>query len=127
MATFNQRRSRLQERRVAKDLDGRVQPASGAMSHSKGDVRVVGTIRAECKFTNARQYTLKKSEWEKIKGEANRAGETPVMQVEFASPAGINVKLAVVDWNHYQGLRKRLEQIEAGTDPFFQRKPGWDR
>ena len=45
--------SAKQERRMAEDLGGRVQPASGAMKHAKGDVRVMGVVRAEAKFTTA--------------------------------------------------------------------------
>lgn len=117
------RRSQLQERRVAKDLKGRVQPASGAMSHAKGDVRTVGELRAECKTTSARSYSLKLSEWQKIRSEATRGNlEVAAMQIEFQGTPGMNTKLAVIDWDHFLQLvagEKMLDEIVSGTHPDY--------
>jgi len=79
--TDSQKRSRKQEKRLARDLGGRVQPASGAGS-AKGDVRVAGDVRAECKLTRAKSFNLKLSDLEKIEGEAS-GEEMPLLHLEF--------------------------------------------
>lgn len=76
------RRSQLQERRVAEDLGGRVQPGSGAPDFYKGDVKAPG-VRVECKTTGQAHYVLKMSDLDKITKEAMGALETPVMQIQF--------------------------------------------
>jgi len=75
--------SSRQEQKAAKELGGKVMPASGALDFSKSDVRVPGELRLECKFTNADTYTLKLSDLIKIRNEAVRKFEAPVFQVEF--------------------------------------------
>jgi hypothetical protein len=100
------KRSQLQERRTAKDLGGRVQKGSGSTSFAKGDVRAPLDVRAECKTTVSKSYSLKLHEWQKIQHEAVAEGESAVMQVEFQGPAGINTKLAVIDWYEYLRLRE---------------------
>lgn len=79
--TNSQKRSRQQEKRAAKRIGGRVQPASGA-GQAKGDVRLEGHTRMECKFTRAKSYSLKLEELKKIEREAG-PGEQPVFEVEF--------------------------------------------
>ena len=79
--TNSQKRSRLQEKRAASRIGGRVQPASGA-GQAKGDVRDVGRIRMECKFTRAKSYSLKLEELKKIEREAG-SGEQPIFEIEF--------------------------------------------
>jgi hypothetical protein len=105
MPTFDQRKSRRQEKRAAADLGGRVQPASGAMSHAKGDVRTVGSVLAECKTTSKKSYNLKLAEWQKVQSEA-RGGEMPVMQVEFQGQFGMHTKLAVISWADFLSMRE---------------------
>jgi hypothetical protein len=113
----------MQERRTAQDLGGFAHRGSGASDFGKSDVRKPLDIRAECKTTSAKSYSLKLSDWEKITGEATRGGlEAPVMQVEFQGAAGMNKKLAVIDWYYFMELRNRclkLDEIEAGTHPDF--------
>lgn len=70
-----------QEQRMAKDLGGRVQPASGAMKHAKSDVRAMGVVRGEAKYTTADSYVLKQEELEKIVREAGL--EKAVLQLCF--------------------------------------------
>lgn len=105
MRTMGQRKSRLQENRVAKDLDGRRVKASGATDFQKGDVRAKG-VRVECKTTSTGSYRLTLVEWRKIQKEA--AGgflDEPAMQIEFQGAMGQNRKLAVIDWHRYVQLR----------------------
>lgn len=73
--------SAKQEQRMARDLGGRVQPASGAMPHAKGDVRKMGVVRAEAKYTSKSTYSLKLEELDKIVAEAGL--DRAVLQVCF--------------------------------------------
>jgi hypothetical protein len=77
----NQKRSRAQEKRAAKRIGGRVQPASGA-GRSKGDVRDPGHVRMECKLTRSNSYSLKLADLQKIEKEAT-TGEHPIFEIEF--------------------------------------------
>ena len=76
----NQKRSQRQEKRAAKRIGGRVTAASGAVG-VKGDVRLLGDTRMECKFTRAQSFNLKLAELEKLEREAS--GEDPVFEIEF--------------------------------------------
>ena len=110
----NQRkRSKLQEKRIAEDLDGRVQKASGATDFAKGDVRADG-LRVEAKTTSKKSYSLKQSEILKIREEALTGGADEwAMQIEFQGQAGVNTKIAVIDWYTYLELRKAEEERSA--------------
>lgn len=98
---FAKKRSRLQEGRIANDLGGDVQKASGATDFAKGDVRVQGELGVEAKHTSAKSFTLKLSDIQKIRSEALTRGEDWAMQVEFVGQAGKSQKVAVIDWNTY--------------------------
>lgn len=73
--------SRRQEQRMARDIGGRTQPASGALPNAKGDVRAMDFMRGEAKFTAKDHYILKKSDLDKIKEEAGL--EKSVLQLAF--------------------------------------------
>lgn len=75
--------SNKQEEKVAEELGGKVMPASGALAHSKSDVRVAGSMRIECKFTESDTYILKLADLVKIRNEAVKKFEMPVFQIEF--------------------------------------------
>lgn len=99
----NKKRSQAQEKRAAKREGGYVQPASGALSGAKGDVRAPG-IRMECKFTRAKSFSLKLEELMKIEGEAN-ANEKPVFEIEFQGvhPPRRYVVLPGYVWDQLRG------------------------
>jgi hypothetical protein len=98
----HKRRSVMQERRVAKDVGGRVQPGSGAPDFCKGDVRVTGELRIECKTTSKSSYSLKFADLDKISLEALEGGmEDWVMQVEFQKSAGSSKKFAVLPYSTF--------------------------
>jgi hypothetical protein len=110
----NKRKSVLQERRAAEELGGRVQPGSGAPQFYKGDVRVAGDLRVECKTTGSKAYPLKLQEIEKIKAEALMGGgEGWAMQIEFQTASG-GKKFAVIDWADYVQLRRDQEGYMNG-------------
>lgn len=114
----NQRRSRLQEKRIAEEVGGRVQAGSGASWRAKSDVRKLGELRVEAKFTSQNEYKLKLADWLKIRDEAISGGlETPVMQIEFVFGAIQRYKLAVMDYRlfrHWHGfaVTKTIQQNE---------------
>lgn len=77
------------------------------MEFAKGDVRVTGELRLECKTTSAKTYSLKVEELDKIKTEAITGGaEDWAMQVEFQRQIGPK-RYAVIDWDTYLYLREK--------------------
>lgn len=112
MKSEGQRKSRLQENRIAEDIGGRRQKASGATDFAKGDVRKQGEIRVEAKTTGARTFILKLSDVNKIREEALLGGaEEWAMQVEFQGQMGANRKLAIVDWNRFLQLHRLCKAV----------------
>jgi len=98
MKSYAQRRSKLQEKRAARDMGGSVQKGSGSSAFAKGDFRKVGDIRGECKHTSKSVYVLKESDLRKIQKEALQGGhEDWVMQVEFLGAVGHSRKFAIID------------------------------
>lgn len=77
------KKSQLQERSVAKDLNAKTVVASGALWGSKGDVRH-DEFLVECKTTEKPYYSLTMKVWEKIEKEAVRDGlRVPLMCVDI--------------------------------------------
>ena len=67
---------------MAKLMGAKRQKASGSLSGAKGDIRKVGVLRGECKFTRAKSFSLKLEELKKIELEVG-AGENPAFFIEF--------------------------------------------
>lgn len=80
-------RARKQEKTLAKRLGGRTTPASGSKDE-KGDVRVAGVVRVECKNTQAKSFSITQDMLDKIEAAALGAGEVPAIQVDFISGQG---------------------------------------
>jgi hypothetical protein len=78
----NRRISIEQEDKVAAAIGGRRQPASGAIEGMEGDVRKIGVVRVECKWTHAASYKLDLSTLTKIEREAGR-NEVPALVLSF--------------------------------------------
>lgn len=77
------KKSQLQEKSVAKDLNARTVIASGALWGSKGDVRH-DNLLVECKTTDKPYYSLTLTVWEKIEKEAIKDGlRLPVMCIDI--------------------------------------------
>ena len=76
-------RSKRQESKVAREINGRVTLASGALWMSKGDVRSNDYL-VECKTTKKKTYPLHISTWLKIEKEAINDGfRIPVMCIDL--------------------------------------------
>ena len=104
------RKSQLQERRVAKDIGGHVQPGSGAPEFYKGDVRQDQQLRVECKTTSSQAYHVRLMDLEKIKSEALRGGDPYwAMQVEFQTQTG-GKQFAIIDWASFLYLMKNMQE-----------------
>lgn len=101
--------SRKQERRLAKDLGGKVQPGSGNQWHSKGDVKVKRKSGdrwlIEAKHTEKKQFTLKEQVLKENILHATMEGAKSVVQVEFG-----NNRYAIVEWHHFQDLLEKAEE-----------------
>lgn len=77
------RKSKKQESKVAKELSGKVTPASGALWGAKGDVRSEAFL-VECKTTEKTSYRLTFNTWNKIYLEAIKDGlRIPVMCIDL--------------------------------------------
>jgi hypothetical protein len=114
MKTRIQKRSRKQEKRVAKELGGQVQPGSGSSWRAKSDVRALGKVRVECKYTGASFYALKAIDISKIQEEALLGGlEQWAMQIEFIMSAGHSHKVAVVSRAALLDLWFRVHKLKT--------------
>lgn len=99
--TPQQRRSKLQEQRIAEEIGGREQPASGSSWSAKGDARKTGELRVEAKFTEKDYYTLKLDDLLKIRDEALKGGaEGWAMQIEFTTYRQRWAVLDFTTWRH---------------------------
>jgi hypothetical protein len=99
-ARRGKRISLQQEKRAAAELGGKTTAASGAAKFSGGaDVRVMGKIRLECKFTEKSEYTLRFLELQKVRKQAMRVLEQPVLQFAFHHTTGRLKAYAVIPWN----------------------------
>jgi len=94
--TKSHKRAVKQEKETAARFRGYCTPASGAKD-IKGDVRVKGVARIECKTTKHKSFTVTLDMARKIEEAAMSAGEYPVLLVEFNDGNGVRLaELAVV-------------------------------
>jgi hypothetical protein len=101
--------SRKQEKAVAEALGGRTQAASGATRLGGGaDVRARG-CRIECKYTEKDSYTLKRADLQKLKKQAARTLEQPVMQVAFLDIYGRREAFAITKttWGNTRSIKAK--------------------
>lgn len=85
------------EKRLAKDLGGRLQMASGALAHAKSDI-LLGDFRIEAKSTNGESLALKRAWLEKISREAQSSGQTPALTISFVDNEGRAVMHTNSEW-----------------------------
>ena len=81
------RRSRQQEKDIAKRIGGHATLASGALD-VKGDVRKRKVIRIEAKTTTKDSFRVTKETIRKIEDAALASDEMPAIEVEFLDGAG---------------------------------------
>jgi Holliday junction resolvase len=89
------RRSKKQEKEIATKIGGKITPASGSRE-VKGDVRLKGIVRVECKTTKNKSFSVTLEMVEKIEDAAVEAGEMPVLIVEFTDGFGRKIKEVAV-------------------------------
>lgn len=77
MRSQGQRKSQEHEKRLAKEIGGKVNAASGAFWSRKGDVRS-DDLLIEHKYTGNKSKTLNSKDLKKIVNEAIMDGRTPV-------------------------------------------------
>jgi hypothetical protein len=112
------RRSVLQERRIAEDIGGRVQPGSGAPAFYKSDAVAGLDLRVEAKTTSKASYSLTTSVLDKIRNEALSGGQEDwAMQIEFQGQF-THKRVAVIDWDRFLDLMKTSKEHKTcGTKP----------
>lgn len=103
--TVHQKRSKLQERRGARQYDGRLTPGSGNQWHSKGDI-VTSAEMIEMKTTTKSIYPLDSRELRKLWDNALLDNKTPVFEIEFAENGMTVVVLDKEDYIMYQQIAK---------------------
>lgn len=84
-------RSAAQERRIAREEGGRVQPGSGSSWRARGDVKTEDDL-IEVKYTDAASFRLVEADWQEHRRRSLTQGKNPVMIVEF-STTGTRIKI----------------------------------
>lgn len=97
------KKSQLQEKSVAKDLNARTVVASGALWGSKGDVRH-DNLLVECKTTDKDFYSVTLTTWDKIEREAIKDGlRIPVMCIDIKGGKERYAVYLEKHFRHYKG------------------------
>lgn len=94
------KRSRIQERKGAKDVGGRVTPGSGNQWHTKNDVRT-DTESFEFKSTLARQFTLRLNDLKQAEKYALLDDRSMVFAIDIQGS-----QYAILTWDDYLTLRE---------------------
>jgi len=107
-------RSSQQEGEAATRYGGRRVRGSGC-GNEKGDARVEGVARIECKTTQKKSFSVNTALIDKIESAALSGGEVPIIEVEFLSPKGDPThRVAVIPtW--------ALESLLCSTEPKSQK------
>lgn len=103
----NRKKSQRQEKRLAGELGGRVQPGSGSVAAYKGDITgaLDGRVMVEAKTTSARQFVMKLDTLEKMERDAQGTGCSPALVLTFESAKRDFVLMSKEDF---------LELLEGG-------------
>jgi hypothetical protein len=81
------RRAPKQEAEAASRLSAATVRGSGS-GWEKGDVRLRGILRLECKTTLAKSFPITREMVAKIEAAALPTGEVPAIEIEFIDPGG---------------------------------------
>ncbi len=87
---LNKKKSLKQENKLAKELGGRVQPASGARWGYRRDV-VTPNFLIEAKTTEKERLSIKNKDLKQLKEQAYLVGKTPLFIIEFQQRADVVV------------------------------------
>lgn len=101
---------RYSERRIAKQVGGRLRPASGAVVGHKGDI-ALATELIECKSTTGRSISVEHAWLGKIAKEAGAEGKTPVLMLSYTNADGKpcpNGDWACVPLQVWQEMQEKL-------------------
>lgn len=85
------RRAPKMEKEVAKRSGGRLVARSGA-GEVKGDVRIKGVARIECKVTKNKSFSVTLEMLEKIEAAGAEGAELPILVIEFIDGQGRKIK-----------------------------------
>lgn len=77
-----------QEKKLAKKLDNGFRVPGSGRGRQKGDVRVPGALRIECKATQHKSFSITQDMLRKIDEAAAATGEVPIVQVDFLDDDG---------------------------------------
>lgn len=98
-------RSRAQEKRLAKRLEGRRQPASGALPGKKGDVLSGADLMIEAKTTGMQSYRIEENDLITLSNNAAIEAREPVLVVQFEEmPSGTPNEWAAIPMSFFQEL-----------------------
>ena len=96
--------SKRQEREVNKRFSAWATAGSGNKT-TKGDGRVKGKLRIECKATSKKSYSLKKDDWLRIRENAQGLNESVMYVVDFLDEDGEpELELITVDVREFGPL-----------------------
>jgi len=85
--TYSHVRAPKQEKESASRFGGHTVKGSGS-GQEKGDVRVTGICRIECKTTLKKSFSVTRDMVQKIEDAALMTGEVPAIQIEFLDDRG---------------------------------------
>jgi hypothetical protein len=113
-------KSKIQEKRVAKELKGKTTIASGATDLQKADVRTEAFL-VEAKTTAYSHYSLTLKTWDRVREQALRDGmRIPLMCIDLRD--GVN-KIAVIDHNDfYEYSLDKFQYVGKPTPDFIDAK-----
>jgi hypothetical protein len=108
------KRAPKQEKAAAVRLGGRQTAASGARFY-KGDVKVPGLARIECKCTGADSFRVTREMLDTIERAGLLNDEIPFIEVEFIDPKSGKTKdrVCVLRQSALTGLLNRLKDAEG--------------
>ncbi len=107
------KRSRSQEKRIAREYRGRVVAGSGS-GREKGDVNT-RTYKIEAKRTDTERISIRREWLTKITNQAISVGRLPLLEIEFEGGATApNLQWVMLEKSEFL----RLLSIYERTDPF---------
>jgi len=101
--TDHHRRSKLQERKAAKDYGGTVTPGSGNGWMKKADIHS-GKFLVECKTTTKQSYSIKLADLLKLYYQSVIENKYPVFEIDFDGS-----QYVVLDKSDFIGMMHNLE------------------